>query len=142
MASVFPLPLVLRTDDLGVSQTKVFTVSTPRSLVRRSAFRRLSPTFRSVPKSHQRNIVMCESVPVCKAQLLIVSRRDSRRRLHADSLNIFFTLVALGLELAAAKMMSGDYQLYQFQCVRMSSIVIVGLYTFELIFRFDMRPPL
>jgi hypothetical protein len=71
-----------------------------------------------------------------------VSRRDSRRRLHADSLNIFFTLVALGLELAAAKMMSGDYQLYQFQCVRMSSIVIVGLYTFELIFRFDMRPPL
>ncbi|GFZ50808.1 hypothetical protein JCM24511_08566 [Saitozyma sp. JCM 24511] len=82
-----------------------------------AAFRRLSPTFRSVPKSHQRNIVMY-------------------------SLNIFFTLVALGLELAGARMMSGDYELYHFQCVRMSGVVIVGLYTFELIFRFDMRPPL
>jgi O-antigen/teichoic acid export membrane protein len=73
---------------------------------------------------------------------VVKARRNSRQRLHADSLNIFFTLVALGLELAAARMMSGDYKLYQFQCVRMSSIVIVGLYTFELIFRFDMRPPL
>ena len=59
-----------------------------------------------------------------------------------DILNIFFTTVALALELAATPAMAGRYVLWEVQCARTSSAMICAIYVFELVFRYDMRPPL
>lgn len=57
-------------------------------------------------------------------------------------MTIFYTTAALALELGTVPILQQKYALTQLQVARMSSVVIAGLYIFELLFRFEMRKPL
>lgn len=57
-------------------------------------------------------------------------------------MNIFYTTLALGLELGTIPLLQEKYSLVQLQVARMSTVIIAGLYIFELLFRFEMRKPL
>ena len=56
-----------------------------------------------------------------------------------DTLNIFYTTVALALELASAPVMASEYALWMVKVLRVSGVIVCGLYCFELIFRHDLR---
>ena len=55
-------------------------------------------------------------------------------------LNIVLTTVALALQLVACPAFAQDYTERGINCLRIASIVITGLYLFELIYRDSMRP--
>lgn len=57
-------------------------------------------------------------------------------------MTIFYTTLALGLELGTIPILQQKYALTQLQVARMSTVIIAGLYIFELLFRFEMRKPL
>lgn len=57
-------------------------------------------------------------------------------------LSIFWTTVAMVLQLIAADCLVGNYSLRGIGMIRPAGVIIVALYLFELIYRDSIRPPL
>ena len=57
-------------------------------------------------------------------------------------LNIFYTTVALALQLYACPALAQEYTEAGTNCIRVASVVIAGLYLFEMIYRDSMRWPM
>lgn len=57
-------------------------------------------------------------------------------------MNIIYTTLALGLQLAASPAMGGMYRLWEVEALRTGGVIISSLYIFELIYRLNMRIPM
>ena len=83
-------------------------ISHPHGNLYCSMFNLYSPTFRSLRPELQKHVVMY-------------------------TMDIFFTTVALAVELAAFPMLAGHFELWMIQIARMSGFFFTALYCFELI---------
>lgn len=57
-------------------------------------------------------------------------------------MNIVYTTVALGLQLAASPVLGEEYTLERMEYLYLAAAVISGLYIFELVYRDQMRWPM
>jgi len=57
-------------------------------------------------------------------------------------LNIFYTTVALALQLAGSPAMRQEYTKTGTDCIIVASVIVSGLYLFEIIYRDSMRWPM
>lgn len=57
-------------------------------------------------------------------------------------LNVIFTATALATQLVAMPMLRQEYTKFRLDCVKVSGVIITGLYLFELIYRESMRWPM
>ncbi|KAF9045719.1 hypothetical protein BDZ89DRAFT_134999 [Hymenopellis radicata] len=67
---------------------------------------------------------------------------ENRRNTITYAMNAFYTTVALALQLFASPMLLERYTVDRMGAVRVVSLVISGLYLFEMIYRPNMRWPL
>lgn len=57
-------------------------------------------------------------------------------------MNITYTTIALGLQLAASPALGGVYTQWEVEALRTGGVIISSLYIFELTYRLQMRLPM